>query len=99
MSFNICRFRRWNKRIAGSEECSIDCKRQHCYPTPLVHTDMTKKTTFYEKRAITPVKCKVGLWLLFTLLPLINIYVYTKFNFNPCCTLQDIARTSNHYET
>jgi len=41
---------------------------------------------------ITQVKCKVGLWLLSTALPLINIYVCTKFNFNPFCTFQDIAR-------
>ena len=32
-------------------------------------------------------------------LPLINIYVCTKFNFNPFCTFQDMARTSNHYKT
>ena len=31
-------------------------------------------------------------------LPLINIYVCTKFNFNPFCTFQDVTRTSNYYE-
>ena len=31
-------------------------------------------------------------------LPLIDIYVCTKFNFNPFCTFQDMARTSNTYE-
>ena len=31
-------------------------------------------------------------------LPFINIYVCTKFNFNPFSTFQDTARTSNHYE-
>jgi len=31
-------------------------------------------------------------------LPLINIYVYTKFNFNPVCTFQDMAQTGNNYE-
>jgi len=30
--------------------------------------------------------------------PLINIYVCTKFNFNPFCTLQDMAQTGIQYE-
>ena len=46
----------------------------------------------------THVKCKIGLWLLSSALPLINIYVCTKFNFNPFSTLQDMVRISNHYE-
>jgi len=44
------------------------------------------------------VKCKIGLWFLSTVLPIINIYVYTKCNFNPFSTFQDMARISNHYE-
>ena len=32
-------------------------------------------------------------------LPLINIYVCTKFNFNPVCTFQDSAQTVIHYES
>ena len=49
------------------------------------------------KRGITQVKYKIGLWFLSFVLPFINIYVCTKFNFNPFSTLQDMARTSNHY--
>ena len=41
---------------------------------------------------------KVGVWLLSTALPLINIYVCSKFNFKPFGTFQDMTRTSNHYE-
>jgi len=29
---------------------------------------------------------------------LINIYVCTKFNFNPFCTFQDMAQTHIHYK-
>ena len=38
------------------------------------------------------------LWFLSSVLPFINIYVCTKFNFNPFSTFQDMARISNHYE-
>ena len=42
-----------NKEIAGSEECSPKCllsiKGRSYNQTPLVHQDMQKKTTFYEK--------------------------------------------------
>jgi len=31
-------------------------------------------------------------------LPVIIIYVCTKFNFNPFSTFQDIAQTGIHYE-
>jgi len=31
-------------------------------------------------------------------LPLINIYVCTKFNFNPFCTFHDMAQAGIHYE-
>ena len=31
-------------------------------------------------------------------LPLIFTNVCTKFNLNPFCTFQDMARTSNYYE-
>ena len=65
-----------------------------CNPTPFVHQDMTKKTTFYEKKIRTDVKCKIGLWFLSSVLPFINIYVCTKLNFNPICTFQDMTRTS-----
>jgi len=44
------------------------------------------------------VKCKVGLWFLSSVLPLINFYVCTKFNFNPFYTFQDMAQTGNNYE-
>jgi len=33
----------------------------------------------------------MGLWLLYSAIPLINIYVCTKFNFNPFCTFQSMA--------
>ena len=39
----------------------------------------------------------VGLWILGTALPLINIYVCTKFNFNTFCTFQDMTQTHIHY--
>ena len=60
---------------------------------------MTKKT-FYEKNKgeITQVKCKIGLWFLCSALPLINIYVCTKFHFNPFFTFQDMAWTGIYYE-
>jgi len=40
----------------------------------------------------------IGLCVLSSVLPHINIYVCTKFNFNPFSTFQDMARISNHYE-
>jgi len=36
--------------------------------------------------------------LLSSVLPFINIYVCTKFNFNPLCTFQYMAQTVIHYE-
>jgi len=71
-----------------------------CNSTPLVHQDMTKKTTFLWKNLgeIIQVKCKIGLWFLSSVLPFINIYVCTKTNFNPFRSFQDMARISNHYE-
>ena len=77
-------------------------KGRTCNQTLFVHQDMTKKTTFYEKnrrrREITQVKCYIELWFLSSVLPLINIYVCTKFNFHPFCTFQDMARTGIYYE-
>jgi len=35
---------------------------------------------------------------LSSVLPFINIYVCTMFNFNPFSTFQDMARVSNHYD-
>jgi len=52
-----------------------------------------------KSKDIIYVKCKVGLWFLSSALPLINIYVCTKFNFNPFCTFQDMAQTGIHYKT
>ena len=78
----------------------LSIKGRTCNLTPLVHQNMTKKTTLYKTIGeITQVKCKIGLWFLSTALPLINIIVCTKFNFNPFCTSQNMDRTSNHYET
>ena len=51
-----------------------------------------------SNKEITQVKCKIGLWFLSSALPLINIYVCTKFNFNPFCTFQDMAQTGIYYE-
>ena len=61
---------------------------------------MTKKTTFYEKNQgeITEVKCKTGLWFLSSALPLINIYVCIKFNFNPFVLFKIWPGTGIHYE-
>jgi len=33
-----------------------------------------------------------------SVLPPINIYVWTKFHFNPFCTVQDIGQTGIHYD-
>jgi len=47
--------KKYNKEIAGCKECSpnaysvLSVKGRSCNPTPLVHQDMTKKTTLYEK--------------------------------------------------
>jgi len=82
-------------------KCILSIKGRPCIQTLLVHQDMTNKATFHEKnlREITKVKYKmIGLWFLSSSLPLIYIYVCTKFNFNPFSTFQDMARTSNHYE-
>ena len=38
-----------NKEIAGSKKCLLSIKGRSCNQTLLVHQDMTKKTTFYEK--------------------------------------------------
>ena len=42
-----------NKKIVGNHECSpnglLSINVRTCNPSPLVHQDMTKKTTFYEK--------------------------------------------------
>jgi len=50
-----------------------------------------------KKGEIIKVKCKIELWFLSDVLPFINIYVCTKFHFNPFCTFQDMARTGNTY--
>ena len=39
-----------------------------------------------------------GLWYLPSALPLIHIYVCTKFNFNPFGTFKDMAQTGIQYE-
>jgi len=44
------------------------------------------------------VTCKIGLWFLSSTLPLINIYVCTKFNVNPYCAFQGMSRTTDPYE-
>jgi len=61
-------------------KCLLSIKGRSSNQTVLVHQDMTKKTTFYEKnlREITQVKCKmIGLWFLSSAFPLIYIYVCT----------------------
>jgi len=40
----------------------------------------------------------VILWFLSSAHPRINIYVCTKFDFNPFCTFQDMAQTGLQYE-
>jgi len=58
----------FNKKIAGSEECLppwlLSIEGRTCNLTPLVHQDMTKKTTFYNQKQgeIIQVKCKLGVW-------------------------------------
>jgi len=51
-----------------------------------------------SNKEITQVKCKIGLWFLSSVLSLINIYVCTKFNFNPFCAFQGMAQIGIHYE-
>ena len=73
--------------------------KRTCNPTPPVHQDMTKKTMFfYEFVLSTEVKCKIRGWFLSSALPLINIYVCAKFNFNPFCTFKNMTWTHIHYE-
>jgi len=50
-----------------------------------------------SNKELTQVKCKIVLWFLSYALPLIDIYVCTMFNLNPCCTFQDMAQTGIHY--
>ena len=78
----------------------LSIKGRSCNQILLVHQNMTKKSTFYENTygVITQVKCKIALGSLSSALPLINIYVCTKFNFNPFCTFQDMAQTGIYYE-
>ena len=89
---------RWKRGMLPKRLLSIIGRS--CNQTSRVHQDMAKKTTFYEKLygEITQVKCKIGLWVLSSVLPFINIYVYTKSIFNPSSTFQDMARSSKHYE-
>ena len=72
----------------------LSIKGRTCNPSPLVHQDMTKKTTFYEKNKgkITQVKCKIGLWLLSSAL---SMYVPSLISI-PFALSK--ARTSNHYK-
>jgi len=90
---------RWTRGMLPKSLLSL--KGRSCNQTLLVHQDMTKKTTFYEKNKgeiIIEVKCKIGLWFLSSAHPPINIYVCTKFNFNPFCIFQDMAWTGIYYE-
>ena len=75
----------------------LSIKGRTCNQTLLVHQDMTKKTTFYEKN-YRETKCKIGLWFSSSALPLIYIYICTKFNFNPFCTFKDMAQTGIHFD-
>ena len=92
-----------NKNFARSDEMKLhksllSIKGRTCNLTPL--NLYTKKTTFLWKIIIrADVKCKIGLWLLCSALPLINIYTCTTFIFNPFCTYQDMAQTGIHYKT
>ena len=47
---------------------------------------------------ITEENCMIELWFLSSALPLINIYICTKFNFNLFGTFQDMVRTGIYYE-
>ena len=76
-------------------------KRQNLLSNTTCTPRHDKENHLYEnnQREITLVKCKIGLWFLSSAFPLIFIYVCTKFNLNPFCTFQDVARTSKHYKT
>ena len=43
------KYTRKSLEAKNAPEMAIVYKRRTCNPTPLVHQDMTKKTTFYEK--------------------------------------------------
>jgi len=68
-------------------------KRQNLLSNTTCTPRHDKESHIYKKiqREITQVKCKMS-----SALPLIFIYICTKFNLNPFCTFQDMARTSNH---
>ena len=58
--------------------------------------DMTRISNHYEKWGDKSVIYKVGLWLLFTALPVTQ---HLSLNhFNPFCTFQDMAQTGIYYE-
>ena len=60
----------------------LSIKGRTCNPTPLVHEDMKRKQPFIKKiRRDNSSKMKE--WFLSSVLPLINIYVCTKFNVKP----------------
>ena len=51
-----------------------------------MYTKTCQRKQPFMKKLRTCIKCKIGLWFLSSALPPINIYVCTKFNFNPFCT-------------
>ena len=92
-----------NKKIAGSEECSPNgycLQKAELVIKHYLYTKTWQRKPCFMKiiKEITQVKCKIGLWFLFCVLSPIYIYECTKFNFNPFCTFQDMARTDIHYE-
>ena len=58
-------------------------KRQNICNQTTTCTTSHNNNLLWKIGEIIQVKCKIGLWFLSSVLPLINIYVCTKFNFNP----------------
>ena len=77
----------------------LSIRGRTCNRTPLVHQDMPRKQPFMKKiRRDNSSKMYDNISFLSSVLPFMNIYVCTKFNFNPFSTFQDMARISNPYE-
>ena len=87
-----------NKKIAGIEECSPNGYWAEHVIQHHLYTKTCQRKQPFMKQEITQVKCKMGLWFLSSVLPFINTYVCTKFNFNLFGTFQDMAQTVIHYE-
>ena len=99
-STNAVKITRKSMEAGNAPQMPIVYKRQILLSntTFKLRHDKEKHCLWKLIRRDNQVKCQIGLWFLSSALPLINIYVCTKFNFNPFCTFQDMAQTGIHYE-